>query len=124
MALDIDFESVPGVAIGTFHGAAGLGEFMAAAEQIWQLRAAGEARILWDLLDAQFDLSANEVRRLSEYTRNKSPYENARMAFVVAEDLQFGLVRMFEAMRETDVLEVRVCRDRQQALAWLTGESG
>ena len=40
-----------------------------------------------------------------------------RAAFVVARDLEFGLVRMFEVFRESDDVQTSVFRDLDQALA-------
>ncbi len=75
--------------------------------------------MLWDLREAQFDLSTTEVRFLAEFTKQHSPFSRLRMAFVVAGDLEFGLIRMFEVFRETEGVRTAVFEDMGEALGWL-----
>ena len=115
----IDTDSVEGIVVGTASGPLTLEEIREAAAAVWSDVEGPRIRILWDVRDAQFTLSANEVRSLAEFAKQHSPFSNLRMAFVVARDLEFGLVRMFEVFREAESARTAVFRDRQQALGWL-----
>ena len=115
----IDTDSVEGVVVGTVSGPLTLKEIRKAAAAVWKDIEGPRIRMLWDLRDAQFTLSANEIRALAEFAKQHSPFSHLRMAFVVAGDLEFGLVRMFEVFREAESVRTAVFRDMQQALGWL-----
>ncbi len=61
------------------------------------------------------------MRDFAEFTKRHSPEGDLRVAFVVAQDLEFGLVRMFEVFRETPNARTSVSRDKDEALGWLLG---
>ena len=83
------------------------------------------ARSLWDLRDASFSLSREEVRSLAEFAgRGSTLRPPARLAFVASRNLEFGLLRMFEAFREQEGVEIEVFRDYEEALKWVNGEDG
>ena len=65
-------------------------------------------------------MTLDEVAALAQFIRQRSPFTWLRAAFLVASDLEFGLVRMFEAMRDTDNARTNVFRSREKALEWLT----
>ncbi len=46
----------------------------------------------------------------------------SRRAFLMPNDLGFGLGRMFEQMRGEGAGEIRVCRDEEEAARWLARE--
>jgi stage II sporulation SpoAA-like protein len=115
----IDTDSVEGVVVGTASGPLTLEEIREAAATVWTAFEGPRIRVLWDLRDAQFTLSADDIRALAEFAKKHSPFSQLRMAFVVAGDLEFGLVRMFEVFREAESARTAVFRDRQQALGWL-----
>lgn len=119
----IDMDSVEGVVVGTGSGRLTLEEIREAAETVWTAFEGPRIRVLWDLRDAQFTLSLDDIRALAEYAKQNSPFSQLRMAFVVARDLEFGLVRMFEAHREAENARTAVFRDRQQALGWLASDA-
>ena len=108
-----------GVVVGTASGLLTPEEIRRAAASVWKDVEGPSPRVLWDLRNARFDFSTVEVRALAEFARQKSPYPDLRMAFVVARDLEFGLVRIFEALRETARARVAVFREKDEALAWL-----
>ena len=64
-----------------------------------------------------------EARHLSEAARLGKERVGGKPAVVVRSDLQFGLARMSEAFAASHPLPyaLRVFRDRNEALAWLTG---
>jgi hypothetical protein len=67
------------------------------------------------------ELSADEIRGLAL----KSVFSaDSRKAFLVNTDLQFGLVRMYEILRDlSGETGIRVIRDRRDALEWVLGTS-
>ena len=115
----IDTESVEGVVVGTASGPLTLEGIREAAAAVWREVEGPRIHMLWDLRDAQFRLSASEVRALAEFAKLHSPFSDLRMAFVVARDLEFGLIRMFEVFRDNGSARTSVFRDRQDALGWL-----
>ncbi len=119
MATSFDLESVDGVAIGVGRGAITLEEMKQLAARLWQQLEGRTDRVLWDLRDAQFELEPDEVRELAEFAKANSPGGDLRTAFVVSADLEFGLVRMFEAFRGMEGATIAVFRTREPALEWL-----
>lgn len=119
----IDTDSIEGVVVGTASGPLTLEEMREAAAAVWRDVEGPRVRVLWDLQDAQFTLSANEIRGLAEFAKQHSPFSHLRMAFVVARDFEYGQIRMFEVFREAESARTAVFRDRQQALGWLATDA-
>ena len=66
---------------------------------------------------AKFDLTSAEVRQAS---RNTVFSPRARRAFVVKNDLQYGLARMFELYRDlAGEVGIRIFRSWDEALDWV-----
>ncbi|MDJ0710745.1 MAG: STAS/SEC14 domain-containing protein [Woeseiaceae bacterium] len=74
-------------------------------------------RRLWDATNF-FDFTAAEIRQIAARVKKKWPHAE-RVAFVAADDLTFGLARMFEAFREEEGFLTKVFRDEEEARAWL-----
>jgi hypothetical protein len=72
---------------------------------------------LW-IFESGVNYSTPELRTLAEYGK-KVALLPSRNAFVVPDDLSFGLVRMHEVFREQSAYESHVFRDEQEAAAWL-----
>lgn len=79
-----------------------------------------------------FDLRAADLSRLSAEAFRGFAVTNqdfagrrgrARSALLVADDLQFGLLRMYEVLGATQNLENRVFRDLADAIAWARGDA-
>ena len=121
MVIIIEKDPETGVVVGTASGPLTIEEIRRAAASVWTDVEGPRLRVLWDLRKARFEFSTVEVRGLAEFARQNSPYPDLRMAFVVARDLEFGLVRIFEALRETSRARVAVFREKDEALAWLAG---
>ena len=120
--MSLDRDSVPGVAIAVVCGPLDLEDIRDATAEVWRRVSGPSARILFDLREARFDLAPDEIPDLAEFVKQGSPYEDLRTAFIVAQDLEFGLLRMFEAFREAQGTRTAVFRNREEALAWLTRE--
>ena len=123
MSITFDLDSVEGVVVGVAHGPLTLEEIKECIATMWRLHEGPAIRILWDLREAKFNLSASEVRDSAEFAKEHSPYGELRMAFVVAKDLEFGLLRMWEAFRDTESAQISVFRDKERALEWLVGDA-
>lgn len=119
----IDLESVPGVVVGEASGPLTLADIRQAAATVWRQFEGGRIRILWDLRNARFNFTAAEVEELAAFMKQRSPFTDLRSAFVVSGDVEFGLVRMFEILRETESARTAVFRDRERALAWLASDT-
>ncbi len=74
-------------------------------------------RRLWDGT-GRFKYTSQEVRRIAARGKERWP-SPARVAFLAADDVSFGLLRMFEVFREQDNYETKVFRDEQNARYWL-----
>lgn len=72
---------------------------------------------LWEFC-VGYDWSIEEVQRMAAH-RNDAIPEPQRVALVAAQDIAFGLSRMYEALREHATFEVRIFRDAEKARAWL-----
>lgn len=79
-----------------------------------------------------FDLRAADLSRLTAEAFRGFAVINqdfagrrgrARSALLVADDLQFGLLRMYEVLGATQNLENRVFRDLDDAIAWARGDA-
>jgi hypothetical protein len=66
------------------------------------------------------DVGTREIHFLAG-NRSEVHVAGARRALVAPMDVGFGLSRMFQGMADLDG-DVRVFRDRDEALAWLNGE--
>ncbi len=119
------FERDPGTRITTAiaRGPLSIADMREAAAKAWAGATEPSVRILWGLREAQFQLSATEVRQLAEFGRQQSPIAELRMAFLVSGDLEFGLVRMFGAHRENGKTQIGVFRDKDEAVGWLDEQS-
>ena len=75
---------------------------------------------LWDAT-RNFNFSADEIRRIAKHVRTVFP-QAERVAFVAADDLTFGQIRMFEAFRDPDDFPTKVFRDEPTARTWLLAD--
>ncbi|MEE8165626.1 MAG: hypothetical protein V3T64_08655 [Myxococcota bacterium] len=123
MAITLDLESVEGIAIGIAHGDLTLDEIEESAATMWRVVGGPEVRMLWDLRDARFDLAQAEVSDLAEYIKGLISGPAIRTAFVASRDLEFGLLRMFEMLREAKGVRTSVFRDKEHAIEWLRSDA-
>lgn len=120
MGLELEIDAETGSATGRAAGAITLAEMKAAGARLAGDPKFAGSRVLWDLRTATFSPSASEIQELAEFVKRGSALRApSRSAFVVAGDLEFGLVRVFGAYREERGVEVAVFRDLAEAAAWL-----
>jgi hypothetical protein len=119
MSLTIDLESLDGINIGIAHGKLTLDEIKESAAAMKGLVDGPDVRSLWDLRDASFDLDVAQVNDLADTMKLMFAGSTNQTAFLVSEDLEFGLIRMYEVLRGTKDVRISVFRDRDDAIAWL-----
>ena len=119
MELVIDKHSEKGIVVGIAKGPMRLPDLRESAATFWREVSGSEARVLWDLREVTFDLSAADVEQFAEFGKRHSPFAGLRMAFLVSRDLEFGLLRMFEVFRATERTQTAVFRVRAEAIHWL-----
>ena len=76
-------------------------------------------RRLWNVT-RNFNYSSEDIRHIAARVRAIFP-DAERVAFVAADDLTFGQVRMFEAFRDSKDFPTKAFRDEPAARAWLQG---
>jgi len=76
---------------------------------------------LIDLSRAEIaDLQSHTLRRIAElFAGGDRTPERSRVALVAADDVSYGLSRMYQAFRSHSPLDLRVFRDVAEARAWL-----
>ena len=81
-------------------------------------------RRLWILKDG-WNLNADEIQRLADYTKSKAPAYSIRLAIVTTEKFSFGLLRMFAVYRDAGLDSRAYASDMQifpsetKAVTWL-----
>ena len=75
--------------------------------------------MLWDLRQSELALSQEETRRLVAFIAGRVGRSTGRTAYVVANDLAFGVMRVYQALRRAEDPSIRIFRDRAEAEAWV-----
>jgi hypothetical protein len=73
---------------------------------------------LWDFQASSFTFSQNEVLDIASYA-STSDRRPAKVAMLVKEDLSYGVSRMYEVFRNTDLTQINVFKDKTEAVRWL-----
>ncbi|HKI62028.1 MAG TPA: hypothetical protein VKA31_07025 [Mariprofundaceae bacterium] len=76
--------------------------------------------ILWNFVEgSNSNLSADEMIRIVNMVKKHAIHK--RTAYIGSVDLEYGILRMYEAYAETSVVlpEMKVFRDRDEALQWI-----
>ncbi len=115
MARNYFIENADGIATIRFLRALTIEELLEVMDHVAQTVKCN--RRLWDAT-GRFTYTSQEVRRIAARGKEHWP-SPARVAFWAADDLSFGLLRMFEVYRVQDNYETKVFRDEQKARHWL-----
>ncbi len=113
-------ESQDGIVHLQFSGQPTLQEIMAAFQD---LNALADSQLrLWNFPDG-LNLTAEELQDIADFTARQTP-QPQRVAIVTAQDLAYGLMRMFQAYRqEGGHSSIRVYRNLDDARRFLlTGD--
>lgn len=80
--------------------------------------------LIWDMTQANAQrLSTDDIKRIITYSRPRSGTRaRARTAFVLGDDLEFGLSRMYGSLAAAHRLPVAIgtYRSMDEAMAWIT----
>ncbi len=76
-------------------------------------------RLLFDLRDTQAAPDAEALKSVAMYLSSLHPRLDTRHAFVVRDELQFGLAHEIAGWAGTQGLQIRICRSVDDALGWL-----
>ena len=80
----------------------------------------GVAR-LWNVRKAEFSkITSDDIRQISQAARATLSNPRARVALLVARDVDFGISRMYQSTAG-ETLPMQVFRDLESAEAWLRG---
>ena len=124
--MPVEFETDPECRWILFRatGTCGIGDVMAAVRRAQASPAHHPGvSILWDFRD--FDPSGFEpdwLQQIVAFNKRQTSHRGAgRSAFVASEDLQFGMLRMFQGHADGLPAHFRVFRDYDEAVGWLGG---
>ncbi|MGI9328962.1 MAG: hypothetical protein ACR2PZ_27340 [Pseudomonadales bacterium] len=76
-------------------------------------------QFLWDFSNG-FALTPDEMREIADGAKKVAPRTSRRVAIVAPEDLNYGLLRIFEVYREKEGSQVKVFRNRELASEWIS----
>lgn len=79
---------------------------------------------LWDMRKAELaGLTVDDVRFIQAFILERPQYAGtARVALLVSKEVDYGIGNMFRLMSEESLpVDVRVFRDLDQAVAWVSG---
>ena len=117
MATDYTIDPQRRIVFSTTHGVGSAREFMAHQQQLRDDPLfAPDFHQLYDLRNLEnHDATTTDLQRLAAQSAFGA---GSRRAFVVSKDVHFGMVRMFELMREGGD-HIMVFRDMAEARRWL-----
>jgi hypothetical protein len=108
-----------GAVVGTCSGDLGLEDARAGARAVWDNLEWRGLPVVWDLRSAQLKVGAADVREIAEFILGAQPSPPpSKVAFVTTQNVDFGMIRMFQVFREHPATKVRVFRDYEEALTW------
>ena len=108
-----------GVVIGTCSGALGLDDAKAGARIFWENAEWRGKPVVWDFRLGELVVDPEHVRMLARFILDSQPSPPpSKVAFVTGRDVDFGMIRIFEVLREHPSTEVQVFRDYEGALSW------
>lgn len=108
----------------TIDGDATVGDIIDALDNIRPNGNYISKRRLWDFRKSRFDFSAQALQQISGYARKADLSPGSRVAMLVDGDLSFGVSMMYRAFRESQYTDVRVFRNKADAISWLGAEDG
>lgn len=120
MELSMSLDPESGIVIGRCEGPMGVREGKEGVAKFWANPEYCGKPVLWDFRNARLVVRAAEVRALAQFVMEGQPsMPPPKVAIVTSRDVDFGLSRMYEVLREHPETEVRVFRDYEEAYAWV-----
>lgn len=122
MAIETRVDEEAGIRIHEVRGRMGKREFLDGVAHVFTAPDFDRSlAALWDLRDADIDMSAEDVRELVERVA-ELPHGLGPVALVVAGDYPFGMARMYETLFSArSTTPAMVFRDVDAARDWLIG---
>jgi hypothetical protein len=115
----LQVEPHSGIIIATCSGSLGLEDAKEGAQAIWKQPEFNGQPVVWDFRSARLDFLAVDVGAVARFILEHQPSKPpSKVAFVTANTVDFGLARMFEALRKHPSTDVRVFRDFDDAVSW------
>ena len=119
MPFSIFFESQADLVVATCSGTVQMNDATLGAVVMWDNPEWSGKPIVWDLRSARLDVRGSEVREIADYILKHQPtIPPPKVAFVTARDVDFGLARMFQTIRQHPDTQVEVFRDYEEAVSW------
>ena len=118
MGMTYELSEIENVLVVSIKGNPGVDDIKHILDQIRNESGYSHSARLWDFQESGFDFSQDEVLDIAAYA-SAGDIRPAKVAMLVREDLSFGVSRIYEAFRNTDLTEINVFRDKTEALAWL-----
>jgi hypothetical protein len=112
------------IAIVEASGSYGVGELRAAFDAALTANDDMAARgLLLDVSASESlaDRTSQEVRAMAYFVASLGDRFARRFAIIAPSDLAFGMMRLGSVVTEAEGVETNVFRDREAAMAWLTG---
>jgi len=124
MPISFHYDRGKKIIYGTMTGQITEDEFQASLQEILQSEHfPPETRTLWDLRELDFSTIDTLLEKRLINIRRKYPERGrARIAFIVASDLGFGMGRMYEILSEDLPQTIRTFRNYSEGEDWLLGQ--
>lgn len=76
---------------------------------------------LWDLRECLLTLSSQDMQRIADRGK-RAEANHAKVAILATHDITFGVSRMHQVFRESELTEVSVFRHEAEAMVWLLSD--
>ena len=120
MGIIFDIKELQGVLMVSIEGSPDVEDIKQILDRIQTEPGYAHPARLWDFQKSIFNFSQNEIFDIASHAA-AGEHQPAKLAILVKEDLSFGVSRMYEVFRNSDLTETNVFRDKTEALAWLRG---
>ena len=128
MSIDLRHDSEKGFLIITVTGELSHEEYKAVMNEITQSEQyPADINALWDVREQDFKkVTSTTVKNIIDISRQYPERGSSQVAFVVKDNLAFGMLRMYEMASGAETLDtsqnLRVFRDYTEAEKWLLNE--
>ncbi len=121
MPISFHYDRGKKILYGTMTGRITEDEFQASLQEILQSdQFPPDTRTLWDLRELDFStIDSLMEKRLINIRRKYPERGRARLAFIVAGDLAFGMGRMYEILSEDLPQEIKIFKKYSEGENWL-----
>ena len=121
MKTELQYDKTNNLMHQKLHGHCSMQNLAEVFDEMKQLEPTPGLKIITDITDANLkDTDYKSLyfleKKLDEFLDTYLPI---RKAIIVESDLEFGIARTYEMLAEKEGFDVRVFRDRSEALEWL-----